>query len=244
MQKKNKILLYDIETSPLITYNWALYDERPIAMEQDWQLLTFSYKFLGEKEVFGHTRLEFKDKTDKSLTKKLWRVLNSADVLVGHNSISFDSKKSNAKFAEYDLPPIKCMQIDTKKIAKSLCNFTSNSLDALGKLLGCGEKKKHSGFDMWKKCMRGDKKAFAEMLSYNKMDVILLEKIYMKLRRYGRALPNASLLETGKMGCAACGNSKIVSKGVWVTEKTIQEKYSCSKKNCGYIFVGRRGLVG
>jgi len=45
-----------------------------------------------------------------------------------------------------------------------------------------GAKVKHSGFELWIKCMAGDAKAWKEMKEYQIQDVNLLIDLYEKLR--------------------------------------------------------------
>jgi hypothetical protein len=54
MAKKTKtprVLLYDIETFPNEAYVWGKYDQNVIAFKKEWEMASFAYKWLGEKEV-------------------------------------------------------------------------------------------------------------------------------------------------------------------------------------------------
>lgn len=234
---KAKILFFDLETSPNLGYIWQKYETNVIAFKKEWELLTFSWKFLGDKKTKCLTRLDFKDKTDKSLVVALKKVLESADIIVAHNGHDFDFKKANAKFIEHSLGPLPRLQyIDTKRIAKRYFKFNSNSLDDLGNLLGVGRKKQTGGFDLWLRCMAMEKKAFKQMADYNIQDVLLLERVYLKLRPWMEQHPNLTLLSSDSQlpgGCPKCGHDKLHSKGFKYNKTGKYRQYICT--NCrGY----------
>lgn len=241
MDKKPKILFFDIETTPLISYTWGLYDQNVIAMQKDWELLSFAYKFQGDRDVTCIARRDFKDKTDRTLTKRLWKLLNEADIVVGHNAASFDCKKATAKFIEHGLPPHAPYEIvDTKLVAKKYFKFTSNKLDDLGRLLGVGRKEQTGGFDLWLDCMAGKPAAWRKMISYNKQDVLLLERVYDRLLPYTDNHPNVSFISGRPTGCPKCGSAKLKSMGVRRTKVSEYVRYRCMK--CSGFCRGRVAL--
>ena len=158
-------ILFDIETTALVSRTWGIFDQNVIKVVEEWKILCFSYKRLGEKKVYVES---LRNQDEKSLVKKLHEVLNSADIVIGHNQDRFDIRKSNAKFIEYGLPPTPDYhKIDTLKVARKYFAFTSNRLNDLGQFLGVGEKVKHPGFEMWEGCERGEKKWWDLMTKYN-----------------------------------------------------------------------------
>lgn len=229
--KKSKIILFDLETSPNTGYTWARYEQNVIEFKKEWELLSFAWKELGSKKVKCLGRDDFKDKTDKSLVKALWNVMNEADVLIGHNSDSFDIKKAKAKFIEHGLPPYSPIKsVDTRKIARRYFKFNSNALDDLGKFLKVGRKVKHEGFSLWLKCMAGDKKAFKSMKKYNKQDVALLERVYLKLRGWMDQHPTIHV-DDRLDSCPKCGSHKLQAQGLRRTSRGLFQRYQC--QSCG-----------
>lgn len=230
---KPKILLFDLETTPNLSYTWGKWEQNVIAFKKEWELLSVAYKWLGEKQVYCITRQDFKDKTDKSISRELKNLLDSAEIVIAHNGDEFDIKKSNAKFIEHGLGPTSPFQkIDTKKLAKKYFKFNSNSLDDLGNLLSVGRKEKTGGFDLWLDCMAGKKEAWKLMAKYNKQDVLLLEKVYLKLRPWHEAHPNVSFLQDDlPNGCPKCGHKKLYSKGFKYNRTGKVRQYICT--NCG-----------
>jgi RNase P subunit RPR2 len=232
--KKPKILIYDIETSPNIAYVWGKWEQNVIDFQKEWEILSFAYKFVGDSSIICKTRADFKCVDDKKLVEELHRVMSTADITIAHNGDSFDNKKAAARFIFHDLPPLKRIpSIDTKKVAKRYFNFNSNSLNDLGQYLKLGKKLSTGGFPLWLKCMAGDKKAWRTMAKYNKQDVVLLEKLYMKFLPWISNHPNLSLLQgaTRNTGCANCGSSNIIKKGLAATHASLKQRIVCL--DCG-----------
>lgn len=218
-----KILIYDIETSPLICYTWGLWKQNAAMLKQDWRLLTVSWKWLGQRGVEGVTAQNFA--SEKAFTKHIWKLFDEADVLVAHNGNSFDQKKMTAKFIEHGFPPpTPYAQIDTKLVLKKVGRFTSNSLDNICSKLGHGRKVKHQGIELWDGCLQGKTPFFTKMLKYNKQDVRLLEKLYLTLRPWTTAHPNVN--RKGR-SCPKCGSSKLRSHGHYHTKTASYRRLRC-----------------
>lgn len=235
--KTPKVLFFDIETSPNVAYVWGKYEQDAIAFQKEWELLCFAYKWEGEKQVKTVSRVDFKDKTDKQLTCKLWELFDEADFIVAHNGDQFDIKKAKAKFIEHGLkPPTSYVTIDTRKIARQQFSFNSNSLNDLGKLLKLGQKVPTGGFDLWLGCMAGKKASWKKMIEYNRQDVVLLEKVYHKLKGWrttGRA-NYAPFSDSPLSACPACGNNHTIARGITVLKSGTYPRRTC--RSCGHCF--------
>lgn len=222
-----KILLYDIETSPIIGYVWKTWQTDVSKIKKDWEVLTVSYKWLGQNRVYGKTRLDFKN--EEAMVKHVWSLFEEADLLIAHNGNSFDQKKMNAKFIQYRLgPPAPYCQIDTKLEAKRNAKFTSNSLDKLCERLGLGRKLALEGIELWDKCMSGSKAAYKTMLRYNKQDVKMLEQLYLELRPWIKNHPHVNRKDRS---CPNCGSNRLHSKGLLHTKTLSYRRFTC--KDCG-----------
>jgi DNA polymerase III epsilon subunit-like protein len=227
-----KVLLYDIETTPNVSYTWGAYEQNVLGFEKRWQLLCFAVKWLGDENIQVYSQREF---TERQLVKKAHRLLSEADILIAHNGDSFDLKKLKAKFLEFGFkPPTPNHSIDTKKVAKRYFRFDQNGLDQLGELLGLGRKLKHSGFDLWLKCMAGDKAALLEMEAYNKQDVALLEKVYLKMRPW---ISNHPRMVDFGIVCLKCESKRVQKRGFHRTKTARHQKYQCL--DCGAWFALR-----
>lgn len=249
MEKKlnPRILVIDIETSPLITYTWGIVDQN-IGLNQiveDWHLLSFSAKFVGEKKIYYKDQRNAKDITnDKPLLEEIKTLLDQSDVVVGQNSDNFDLKRINSRMIIHDMkPPSSYKKIDTLKIARKHFAMTSNKLEYLsGKL--CVKKKsqhkKFSGFELWKECMKGNKAAWKEMEHYNKQDVLSTEELYLRLRPWDNSL-NVNLYTNNNDTICSCGSKKFNKNGYAYTSMGKFQRFYCA--NCGAEIRSRDNLL-
>lgn len=231
-----KILVYDIETSPLLAYTFSPWQTniRHTSIKQDWKILSFSAKWLFSNEVisFRLSPEELKTFDDKRITNELWNLLDNCDIAIAHNGIKFDNKKANAKFLEHKLPPTSSFfTIDTCYHAKKRFGFTYNSLDYLGKFLGFGGKlETKSG--LWDDVMAGDYESLVQMDEYCQRDVKLLEDVYLAMRPFIAPHPHVGVYVIGdKPTCPSCGHDELhnIHKD-YATTVNIYEAYRCT--NC------------
>lgn len=255
---KSRTLVYDIETCFAIgVYFGRTYDVNIAKTILPEHLFGFAWQWLGEKKIrtcyiwdfpefnkplkFKGGNLEsvleqLKERQDlgSKLVAEKWSelVLNS-DILVGHNSDQFDYRQMHGRIVEYGLPPIpKPQQVDTKKIAKRLGYYDSNSLDNLSKRFGHGGKLSHEGIEMWWKCMNGDTKAQKHMVKYNKVDVKKTTDLYLKFRPYDDRHPNIANIEGRPDACPKCGVEGLLwAQGVRYTKTGQYRRWQC--KACG-----------
>ena len=184
-----KILMLDIETTPLQVYTWGLWDQN-IGINQiikPTEMMCFGAKWQGKKTVtFKSVHHDGK----KAMLEELHSMMEEADALVGWNSAAFDHKHIKREFLENKLsPPSVVKDLDLMSVVKANFKFPSNKLDYVAQALGVGSKVKHSGFQLWIDCMAGDDKAWREMKKYQIQDVVLLEELYRVLIPW---LPGAS----------------------------------------------------
>lgn len=193
-----RILVYDIETAPMLAHVWRMWDNNVglNQIDEDWYILSFAAKWLGEDEIFYYDQRDALDQTDDSyILAHLWKLLNEADIVIGQNIRRFDTKKVNARFIMNGFPkPSTYRQIDTMVIARDQFGFTSNKLEYLAKTL-CPEyvKSKHAkfpGHELWVECMKGNAEAWDEMRSYNIDDIKATEGVYNVLSSWDNKLPN------------------------------------------------------
>lgn len=197
-----KILLLDIETSSLELQAFSIWNINASLgqIKEDWNILSWAAKWYGspEDEVFYMDVSSNEDiRDDSNILDKLWCLIDEADFIVCHNA-KFDTKKINSRFIlnGYSKPsPYRV--IDTLKIAKSQFGFTSNKLEYLTDKLCVKYKKlkhqKFAGFDLWKECLLRNPEAWAEMMTYNKFDVLSLEELLTVLAPWENKLPNLDL---------------------------------------------------
>lgn len=238
-----KILIYDIENAPNQVTTWGKYDQTALWVEDYSYMLTFAWKWLGDKETQvrslpDYTGYKPGKPNDKKLVKELWNLLNEADYVIAHNGDSFDQKVAQARFIANGLPPVDMpVQIDTKKMAKQQFRFFSNSLDDLGDFLGLGRKESTGGYSLWRDCMEGKDEAWKKMCDYNIQDVELLEAVYLKLRPWAKTKLNYALTRPGK--CPKCGEGSqkdFISRGLRFTiAGTARRSWQCKKNGCHFV---------
>ena len=236
-----KVLLFDIETSPMMAYIWSLWDETRSMekVENDWYVMAWSAKWLGDKKIMVKSLPDYPStykknaEDDKELLVEIRDLLDEADIVIGHNSIKFDSRKLNARFIMNGIDlPSPYRQIDTLREAKAHFCFSSNKLNDLGIALGVGKKVDTGGFELWRDCLNQKKKAWTLMKQYNKQDVDLLEKVYLKLRPYMKNHPNVSLDNLNDdPTCTACGSTNLHRRGYAYTNVSKFARLQC--QDCG-----------
>lgn len=234
MKSPARVLLFDIETSPNIGYTWGKWEQNVIENVQDWHILSVGWKWLGESKVSVKGLDDYPgyrgDRTnDKLLVADLWKLFDQADVIVAHNGRAFDSKKATARFICHDMtPPRPYKQVDTLKLARQYFKFDSNKLDDLGQYLKLGRKLPHTGFHLWKGCMAGDPKSWKMMKNYNKQDVVLLEKVYLKFRGWAENHPDMTLYNhIDKLQCPKCLSIHTKRCGYVMLKKRIKQRFQC-----------------
>jgi len=232
-----KILYYDIETAPNLSYVWGHFEQNVIEHEREWYLLCVSYRWEGENKTQVCSLIDFPDayakdpENDFHVAKKLWELINEADIVIAHNGDRFDMRKANARFVYHNLGPTSPVkQIDTLKVARRYFMFNSNKLDNLGQHLGVGRKVDTGGFETWAGCMRGDIKAWKLMIKYAKQDVDLLRKVYMKLRPWMTNHPNLNVY-SGECSCPTCGSDDLQRRGQRYTQIGTYQQWFCN--SCG-----------
>lgn len=233
----SKILILDIETKPAVAYVWRTFKEN-IGYEQVLDpggMICFAAKWLGEPETFfysdwTHGRAE--------MVRAAHSLLSEADAVITYNGDKFDLPKLHGEFLLDGLAsPGPLTSIDVMKHIRKL-GFLMNRLAFIGPLLRVGEKVKHEGFELWAKVIDGDAKARERMQKYNIQDVVLLEKLYKKVRPYIKNHPH---LGEVKHECGACGSNHVQSRG-WRRTRTFKiQRIQCQK--CGSWQDGKREKI-
>lgn len=236
-----RVVTLDIETAPLESYHWGLFDQN-IGLEQirvEGSILSYSAKWLGRKPVeFRHTggRGIKRVRDDKPLVRELWKVLDAADIVVAQNGREFDLKWINARMVTHGIAPYSPVRvIDTMLEARKHFRFTSNKLAWTSKHLTVVKKSEHKkfpGFELWAECLRDNPKAWAEMQKYNGRDVIATEQLYLRLRPWITGHPNlATYLSPGDHRCPRCTSTKLLSNGLRTNQYGRYRRYQC--QDCG-----------
>ncbi len=234
---KPKILFLDIETLPNLCYAFDLFSyKKPDMIVLEKAIITFAYKFYGDKEakvIKGNSESPY---NDKELCEKINDIITKADYVVAHFGDKFDMRFIRARSLINGISPTPPVaQIDTYKMAKKYFHLNANRLDYLGRVLGVG-RKIHTSWSLWEKCAEGNKKAINEMAEYNKQDVELLEAVFLKMLPYTTTTLNNNLFAEQEV-CPSCGGIHLQKRGTLVNKVTKRQRYQCM--DCRSWFSGK-----
>lgn len=237
--KGPKVLIFDIETAPIIGHVWGLW-ENNVGLNQivkDWHILSWSAKWLHDpksKVMYKDQRGRKDISDDKELLKGIWALLHEADIVITQNGISFDSKKLNARFILNSMAPVgQYKHIDLKRIAAKKFAFTSNKLEYLSSKLCKNKKikvKKYIGHDLWVECLKDNLDAWKEMERYNRADVLATEELYYRLIPWDNGL-DFNIYTDSIYNVCKCGSDKFHKRGFHYTGTGKYQKYRCN--HCG-----------
>lgn len=226
-----KQLVIDIETRPNLAYVWSIWDEN-IALNhliESNEVYCFAAKWLNDRKMHFFS---VNDVGKQAMIENAWTLINDADSVIHYNGRSFDMKHLNREFLELGMsPPSPVQQLDLLSTVKKKFRFPSNKLEYVADRLGVGQKLKHEGFDMWKRCMAGDQDAWKLMEKYNRNDVAMTEELYYKLMPWITGAPSFSIMDEDDGICPQCGSNKLLRRGFYYTAQRKYRRFVCD--NCG-----------
>lgn len=240
-KRSAKILLIDIETLPGEYYAFDAKVEylAPIMQIKDWSIACWGAKWLFDDKIMGErvTYQEAHARTERSILRGIWSLLDESDIVVTQNGIGFDLKKLNSKFIENGFaPPSKFVNVDTLKTAREVFGWTYNRLDELGQKLGIGKKIDMSFID-WKNCLTNNQPAddaLDYMLTYCKRDISpLLEDVYLAMLPYMKNHPNLNVYTLNDQDvCRNCESTDLNWNGKpYYTPQGLWDSWTCNA--CG-----------
>jgi predicted RNA-binding Zn-ribbon protein involved in translation (DUF1610 family) len=243
-----KILIMDIENTPMEGYFWNLWPNNGIstdAVTRDWHLLSYSAKWLFGEETISEvlTPKEIEKEDDSRLANSLWKLLDEADIAVAYNGISFDFKRCNTRFLKHGLtPPSYYVPVDPIVTAKKVFDISSNKMDYVSEFID-GDRKIHTDYILWIRCLHGDEEALEEMESYNRQDIVVLETIYLNFLPWMQGHPNMNVFYTDNVSrCPQCGDTRLAWENkTYPTLTNLYNAYRCT--NCGYRGRERKGIL-
>lgn len=246
-----KILLWDIETLPILTFTWGMWQQNISSSQivKDTSIICISYKWLNESNVhtisIGEFPREFKADPyicGKYVAEKFIPILQQADFAVAHNGDKFDYKHLKAHAIMHGLPAFKVRTVDTLKMAKATGLFPrGNRLDNIAKVLGITGKNKTS-MKLWTDiALKSSHSALQTMERYCEQDVMVLEEVFLKLWPHAEnILPSIHVLTGGTKdttACNRCASTNYIKNGRYIKNVLVYQRYVC--KNCGAEFIGR-----
>lgn len=239
-----KMLIYDIEVSPLLAWTYNRYNTNVLKVEQEQQLLSFAYLELiidGKKTILDGDLNNVKCITlndvgfsQEKLTEKAWELFNNNQVIIGYNNKAFDDKMIYRYFMKYGLPvPTPIKQLDLFKEWKKIGKLSSNGLNAVNRYINHDGKTEITVEDVWYRCIRcRDKEAFEQLREYNKQDVVLTYNLMKSILPFMKNYPNLSLLLNHPLACPKCGHiNDFEEADYYYTNVGRYNQYRCKKCN-------------
>lgn len=249
-KKDLKILYLDLETMPNVAAVWATgYDMviQPEAIIQERFILSAQWA-INEGKVSGMVS-NIKNKDDTKLVKHITKLIESVDIVVGHNVRKFDLRWLAGRALLLGLEPTMSKfvpHVDTLLLAKQAFYLNSYKMDYLCKKLDIPGKVKTS-FSDWMAILQVavNPKLAQEraeyLLKYGKNDIIMNRKLFKKM------LPHVKLTKTVKdilfgelPKCIFCNKNQLQKWGTYKQSSTgiTLQKYrcfSCAKMTRGVI---------
>ena len=220
MPKQPKILLWDIESTGLKASFGTI--------------LCIGYKWLDQKTVHVPTILDYSTRTsmmdDGGLVKDFVDVFNSADMHVTWYGERFDLPMLRSKLLMHGMhPPAPVRHLDLWKTARYKFNMHSNRLVTWQQILKSKHEKTDISFDDWLHAAHGNKKALNVVKHHCKMDVLVLEDIFLKLRPWLSQEPNRGLLDFAARGitCQSCGSNHVTKQGRRLAKTRSYQQWKC-----------------
>jgi len=225
LTSKAKIMYFDIEATDLS----AGFGE----------MLSFGYwwhdepepKVLNMYDYEGWDKLPVEQR-DLYLVQDAAKLIEEADVLIGHYSTKFDFPFIQTRCLFHNLGPIPSpVQIDTWRIARYQLKLNNNRLKTVAKAFG-GEQKSEVPMNIWRRAKAHDLEAMKIISEYNLQDVRTQRNITEKLMPLAKGMPNWNLLIDGtEPRCPACGSTSLQYRGYAYTKLYQYKRIRCN--DCG-----------
>jgi hypothetical protein len=175
---KGNILYIDLEVSKSQVFNYGLSVPsgyiNPDDLHKPYYIICWSASYLGRDVIWSDcvTKKEAKRWDDRRILGRLQELMESTDIVAGHNVDKFDIRRANTRFLLNKIEPVVSKKtIDTLKIARSKFNFESNRLDYINRALGFRPKDDIRNSDWLKIVTSGDEATLKKVLKYNRGDV-------------------------------------------------------------------------
>jgi len=227
-----KLLMIDIETAPNVAHVWGLFNQNVgvSQIQASGYTLCWAAKWYKKPGVMFDSVFA---SDEGKMIRGAWDLLNEADAVVHYNGTRFDVPTLNKDFLRSGmLPPEPYKQIDLLRTIRKCFRFPSNKLSEVLKQLEMQEKVQHKGHELWTECMAKDPAAWKQMERYNRRDVSVTERLYVKLLPWIENHPNYGLYTNATRPiCTKCGHWHLVKQGHKRTKTMVYQQYQCSR--CG-----------
>lgn len=239
-----KILIIDIETALIEMLGFSPYNKfvPKDRMIGEMYIICIAAKWLGKDKIFFEADKGIEN--DKNVLEMAHKLLDEADIIVGHNVGRFDKRKMNARFLKHGmLPPSPYKVVDTLKVVKANFSLEYNSLDYVAKFLNLESKMSNGiGLKLWMDCRAGKASAYKLMKEYNIQDIHVTEAVYKALLPWMSTHPNANIYTGAENSiCPKCASPDLKRRNTPYTAVTLTYPlFQCN--NCGGFCRGRAAI--
>lgn len=233
-----RILILDIERLPgqFAADFWDLNDFKgrrihPLAVTEWPRSICAAWKWYGKPRM--HFAAEWGDTGRQGFLEATWQAYNDADIVVGHNLRSFDTKKLKGEWWLARMPkPRPWRTVDTLTVLRAEMGLESNTLDAVCRRYGIQAKTDRYSVEMARAACDGNRAAQRKITAYNKGDITATEGLYEALRGWDQTHPHLGLYDDDERACYACGSTNLTADTRTAkTALTAYTLYSCD--DCG-----------
>ncbi len=219
------ILVFDVETAAYTIRAWDIWKVNALDIKAEWFMLCFAYAWYDyESQTIGEigwvglpqdTKWRPGSHDDRYVIRRLHRLFDQADILVGQNHERFDIKKANERMFIHKMdPPSNYKTVDLKRHYKKRFSGSA-ALKYMARKADVALKESNRGYSLWDDCENGVESAWREMESYNRADVKSTAQVYTRLLPWmgelGKGPQHPHLghylnLDPGERVCRNCGN--------------------------------------
>lgn len=236
VETQAKILTFDIERikgQANIEF-WDLGDYKNRRIHAD-NVIQWPRSICVAWNWYGNRRIEFASEWGdgrEAMLLEIWKQIDTAEIVVGHNIVGFDLKKLNTEWRDMGLtPPSPYKVVDTLKEARKQFGDESKTLDALCKRLGLTGKTDRYDVDLAKAALEGDRASQIQIQAYNEGDITATLDLYDRLRGWIPNHPHLGALDEGEAHCNQCGSTSIERNGTYLAVQIRYIQYRC--QTCG-----------
>ena len=198
-------------------------------------ILCVGYKVVGEGRPRVLSILDYNEtnplRAEKRLLKDISAVLLSADVWVYQFGMYYDLPFVNSRLLYHGLPvlPPNFPAVDTWKVSRNRLKLRNNRLVTISEFLGTKDEKNPIKGEQWIRALAGHRPSMGYIVDHCRLDVLVLEEVYLRLRPLVLDHPFTGRGGPGK--CATCGGRRLQYRGYHLTRTRKYRRFQC--QSCG-----------
>lgn len=191
--------------------------------------------------ILDYTKTGDLIRAEKHLLRAISKRLLESDVWLTHFGSWFDIPFVNSRLLYHKLPvlPPSYPHVDTWKVAKNRLKLRNNRLNTVSEFLKTPSEKNAIKPEQWIRALGGHAPSMAYIVKHCRLDVLVLEEAYNRLRPLILDHPSKGLID-GRGGCGVCGSEKLQKRGTHVTRTRKYQRYQC--RACGAWSKGTKPL--